>query len=209
MPDDCRNADSVADGASSPEIRRAAAALRAEVPVRAEWRASVMAEIALAARSERVPPRSASAGSRSVRASRLARLTLAWPIAVAAAAAFFAAGAVAARLAGGPRSVEASRVPGAGVHAPSRRTTRFVLVAPNAQHVALVGDFNLWNPESAPMRRMTGTDEWEIDLPLPAGRHAYAFVVDGDVTADPSAPRTAGDDYGRPNSVVLVASPQS
>jgi hypothetical protein len=32
----------------------------------------------------------------------------------------------------------------------------------------------------------------------------YAFVVDGDVTADPDAPRAADDDFGSPNSVVLV-----
>jgi hypothetical protein len=34
----------------------------------------------------------------------------------------------------------------------------------------------------------------------------YAFVVDGDVTADPAAPRAADDDFGSTNSVVLVSS---
>jgi 1,4-alpha-glucan branching enzyme len=89
--------------------------------------------------------------------------------------------------------------------APRAGATRFVFVAPNAQHVALVGDFNLWNPANSPMQRIAGTDAWAIDIDLPAGRHVYAFVVDGDVTADPAAPRTAGDDFGRPNSVVLVS----
>lgn len=210
MPDDRRIGDALSDGALSPTVARAAAALRSAVPVRAEWRAGVMAEIERAARRDDVSFVEAGAGApAAARRAGLARISLAWPAAIAAAVVVFAAGAVAARLAAGPRPAATTRSATTATRAPGRGTTRFVLVAPNAQHVALVGDFNLWNPESAPMRRLTGTDEWEIDLPLPAGRHAYAFVVDGDVTADPSAPRTAGDDYGRPNSVVLVSSPQS
>ena len=137
------------------------------------------------------------------------RLLIAWPVAAAAAVVLFAAGALAARVTGARSPAVTPGVATGMTRLAARGTTRFVLVAPNARHVALVGDFNLWNPASAPMQRIAGTDEWEIDLPLPAGRHAYAFVVDGDVTADPSAPRTGGDDFGRPNSVVLVSSPRS
>ena len=208
MPDHDRIGDASRDGALAPPVARAVAALRAEVPVRAAWRAGVLAGIENTARDERMAAFASDAGP----GPRRARLVVTWPVAAAAALLIFAAGALAARMAGarveGPPPARADALHG-GARAPARGTTRFVLVAPNARQVALVGDFNLWNPASAPMRRVSGTAEWEIDLALPAGRHVYAFVVDGDVTADPSAPRTAGDDFGRPNSVVLVSSPRS
>jgi hypothetical protein len=50
---------------------------------------------------------------------------------------------------------------------------------------------------------------WEVQLPLAPGRHVYAFVVDGEVVADPAAPRAADEDFGVPNSVVLVGRPST
>jgi 1,4-alpha-glucan branching enzyme len=84
---------------------------------------------------------------------------------------------------------------------------RFELSAPRASHVALVGSFNEWNPVATPLSRDPASGKWVVSLRLPPGRHVYAFVVDGDVTADPSAPRAADDDFGSPSSVVLVSSP--
>ena len=207
MPDNDSFTAPRPDDALPPTVARAAAALRATVPVRAEWRERVLAEIDSAAREEH--PALASIGARRVRTGRGARLVIAWPVAAAAGVILFAAGVLAARMTEAPAPASREGVARSRPADVVRGTTRFVLVAPNARQVALVGDFNLWNPASAPMQRIPGTDEWEVDLPLPAGRHAYAFVVDGDVTADPSAPRTGGDDFGRPNSVVLVSSPRS
>jgi len=181
-----------ADTPLDPTLARAVEALRAPVPVRPEWRARI---IDAAARS-----------AHSVGDSRPRQLVLSWPAAAAAAAVLLTAGAALSRTYG--RSHPSSPAPIALVPA-TAPGTRFVFVAPNAKHVALVGDFNLWDPSRAPMHRIGGTDAWEVDLPLQPGRHAYAFVVDGDVTADPSAPRTAGDDFGRPSSVVLVSSNRS
>jgi len=80
---------------------------------------------------------------------------------------------------------------------------RFVLAAPRAQKVAIVGDFNAWNPRALPMRRLSdGT--WEIEVPLAPGRYTYSFIVDGTLAPDPTAPRAGDDDFGSPNSVVLV-----
>ena len=84
-------------------------------------------------------------------------------------------------------------------------TVRFVLVAPDAQRVALVGDFNQWNAGAAPMRKARDGQQWIIEVGLRPGRHAYAFVVDDNVVADPTAPSAVGDDFGVRSSVVLVS----
>jgi 1,4-alpha-glucan branching enzyme len=86
------------------------------------------------------------------------------------------------------------------VAAPSANV-RFVYVAPGATSVSLVGDFNQWNPTAKPLRRL-GDGTWITDVPLPPGRYAYAFVVDGKVVVDPAAPRATGE-FGE-NSVVMV-----
>lgn len=81
---------------------------------------------------------------------------------------------------------------------------RFRLVAPGASTVAVVGDFNQWNPTALPMRRAADGRTWEIEVELTPGRYAYSFLVDGALALDPTAPRTGGDDYGTPNSVLMV-----
>ena len=83
--------------------------------------------------------------------------------------------------------------------------TQFMLVAPGAKHVSLVGDFNQWDGGATPLVHAASTGVWTVELPLPPGRHTYSFVVDGQRwMADPRAPRAIGDDFGRPSSVVTV-----
>jgi hypothetical protein len=85
------------------------------------------------------------------------------------------------------------------------RDVQFVLFAPQARQVAVVGDFNDWDPKapSASMR-VSATGVWSARLPVTLGRHEYAFVVDGkEWTLDPRAP-SAADDFGKPNSVLTV-----
>lgn len=85
------------------------------------------------------------------------------------------------------------------------RVIKFVLVAPQASHVALVGDFNRWDADATPMLRTRTGGTWSVTMPLREGRHLYAFVVDGKQwVADPSAPLAPVDGYGVPNSVVVV-----
>jgi hypothetical protein len=82
---------------------------------------------------------------------------------------------------------------------------KFVLVAPQAAGVSLVGDFNRWDPTANPMERTPTGGTWSVVVPLSAGRHEYAFVVDGKQwLPDPSAPLAPVDGLGVPNSVVLV-----
>ena len=81
---------------------------------------------------------------------------------------------------------------------------KFVFVAPSASSVAIVGDFNDWEQDKSPLRRVSG-QVWAITIPLAPGRYHYTFVVDGTQwVADPLAPRTLEDDFGRPNSVITV-----
>jgi 1,4-alpha-glucan branching enzyme len=82
--------------------------------------------------------------------------------------------------------------------------TQFVLVAPNAKSVALVGDFNDWNLSATQLARQAGDGIWWVTVSLPPGRYRYAFVVDGSGwRSDPNAP-SAEDEFGRPNSVVTI-----
>lgn len=82
---------------------------------------------------------------------------------------------------------------------------QFVVLAPRAASVSLVGDFNDWNETATPMTRAEGNGLWSVTVPLTPGRYRYAFLLDGTRwQPDPEAPRALGDDFGRPNSVVTV-----
>jgi hypothetical protein len=85
------------------------------------------------------------------------------------------------------------------------RTIRFEVAAPGAAQVALVGDFNDWNPAATPLRAGRHDGVWSVTVPIAPGRHEYAFVVDGERwIPDPHAPRAAAADFGSANSVVTV-----
>lgn len=82
---------------------------------------------------------------------------------------------------------------------------QFVLVAPGAASVTLVGDFNGWDAAATPLRVVASGGVWTVEVRLPPGRHQYAFIVDGSRwMPDPAAPRAVADDFGTPSSVVTV-----
>lgn len=83
----------------------------------------------------------------------------------------------------------------------------FVIYAPGAQSVALVGDFNGWDTSATPLQLTGSGGAWVVTVPLPPGRYRYAFLIDGARwLADPGAPRAPDDDFGTPNSVLTVGS---
>ena len=188
------------DAIDSAAVERVIAELRAPVPVRAEWRAGLargLAALPLPAMETRV-----------VRRWTFRPLTA---IAAALVCAVVGASVATVLLGSGRRASSAdvlanltSTMPLPGEHG-GKSTVRFVLVAPYASRVSLVGDFNKWNPSAMPMRRSADGRAWLLDVPLPPGRHVYSFVVDGDLAPDPAAPRAGDDDFGVPSSVVLVA----
>ena len=113
-----------------------------------------------------------------------------------------AAVAPAAQLAEAPTAGETAPPPVAAQ--PHVQTVQFVLRAPSASSVTLVGDFNDWDTAHTPLQKAAG-DMWTVTIPLTAGRYTYTFVVDGKRwVPDPSAPRAPADDFGQPSSVVTV-----
>ncbi len=86
---------------------------------------------------------------------------------------------------------------------------QFVLTAPRASSVHLVGDFNDWDAAATPLRHERGA-VWSVTIPLLPGRYRYTFVVDGRRwVADPGKPPALGDDFGRPTSVITVLTGQT
>ncbi len=72
--------------------------------------------------------------------------------------------------------------------------TRFVLWAPDAQRVSVVGDFNFWDGRRHVMRKHHGAGVWEIFVPGVARGAVYKYelvTAQGEVTlkADPMAMR--------------------
>lgn len=87
------------------------------------------------------------------------------------------------------------------------RVVKFVLIAPAAQRVSLVGDFNGWDVRANPMTTRAGDGRWTVFVPLQPGMHVYSFLVDGtQFIPDPTAPTAPDDGFGtdRRNSVVVV-----
>jgi hypothetical protein len=82
---------------------------------------------------------------------------------------------------------------------------QFVLDAPRASSVTVVGDFNAWDGSKTPLERDSSTGVWSALVDVHPGRHVYAFLVDGKTwTLDPNAPRTKDLDYGTEQSVMIV-----
>jgi 1,4-alpha-glucan branching enzyme len=109
------------------------------------------------------------------------------------------------------RDVHSGGQPSAGVAplAPqlpvSDTVVKFVVVAPEASKVTLVGDFNDWSDTKTPMVRVANSAVWTVTLPLTAGRHLYSYMVDGQWVNDPGAPIAPDDGFGHANSVRIVS----
>lgn len=180
-------------------IERISAELRSPVQLASDFDDRVMASIRLA-------PRQRSLGALLGWLLRPRRLELS-PFTVAAAAAAVLLVVVTgtwelarrdASVVSHQRALESSQAP--------VRVVQFVFVAPGARSVALVGDFNGWDASATPMQRRAAPGVWTVSLPLPVGRHQYAFLInDTDWAPDPTAPPAMADDFGTPSSVVTVA----
>jgi hypothetical protein len=195
------------------DVARLAAALREDVPVRAAWRDAVLRSLDAMPAPSAARPAAGEAWSRR-------RIALS-PMGLAAAALLcIALGAAGTATVLRPREAVHPAEQPAAAPRPDFRTVadvrplgaagaggtavRFVIVAPMASRVSVVGNFNGWNPTAAPMERVEGGDAWVRDVVLESGRHVYAFVVDGALHVDPAAPRAAEDDFGIPSSAIVV-----
>ena len=71
--------------------------------------------------------------------------------------------------------------------------------------VVTLGVMRTRPPAPSPLVATNHQGVWSVTAPVPAGVHRYAFVVNGkEWVADPSAPRSASDDFGLPSSALVV-----
>jgi hypothetical protein len=83
---------------------------------------------------------------------------------------------------------------------------QFRLEASGAHHVAVAGSFTNWKPDH--VMRETAPGTWSILIPLAAGIHDYAFVIDGtEWVADPHAFQVADGFGGTSSRIALPSTP--
>ena len=81
---------------------------------------------------------------------------------------------------------------------------RFVYADPSAKSVALLGDFNRWDPSATPLTR-SASGLWGRTLRLTAGRHEYAYLVDGRRWVTDRAARESHDAFDVSSSVLTAS----
>lgn len=192
------------------EIVRRAAEAAAQLP--AADRAAIARIVQAAARARESDREPNEADLLPASRPRTLRAPLVAAIAVAAAVIGFVAGARAlgrdALRPAAPAGAATAATPAAfsprEAEAELRIPTTFVLERAHARHVRLVGDFSGWEAQAIPLEREAGSSLWSVTVPLPPGRHVYAFMVDSVWTVDPRAPTTRDPDFGVTGSVVIV-----
>jgi len=92
------------------------------------------------------------------------------------------------------------------------QTIHFVLVNESAKQVHLVGDFNNWSREKTPLVKGANHGTWIVSIPLTAGKHEYAFIVDDENgqhwVADPLSTKVT-DEFGTESSIIRVGQTSS
>jgi RNA polymerase sigma-70 factor (ECF subfamily) len=81
---------------------------------------------------------------------------------------------------------------------------RFVYADPSAKSVALIGDFNRWDPSATPLTR-SAAGAWGRTLRLTAGRHEYAYLIDGKRWVTDRAARESHDAFDVASSVITAS----
>ena len=94
----------------------------------------------------------------------------------------------------------------AGNDGTSKKTTKkvnFSIVAPDAEEVLLVGDFNGWKDNPHPLKKdKKGT--WKASIKLEPGRYEYRFLVDGEWRNDNNCGTLVSNPYGDENCVLTL-----
>ena len=196
MPDD-----------NESKMREIARELRASVPVRASFDARVMEAV------RALPPhRRFTLWSRLTTPRRRTVMVtpLSWGLIAAGIGLFALLGAAHAYV-----DVNRAAKPIVAALVTSKKTVpaqrvQFVLVAPDAKKVAVVGDFNGWDAGHAQYQAQhRGGGVWSVMAPVPVGHHRYSFIVDDSVwVVDPYAPRVVDNDFGVANSALVVENQQ-
>jgi hypothetical protein len=83
---------------------------------------------------------------------------------------------------------------------------RFRLLAPEAEQVQVVGDFNGWTAGAHVLSRRSG-GWWETTLELAPGSYQFIYLVDGEATLPPQAASWVDDGFGGKNGFFTVPQP--
>jgi hypothetical protein len=98
-----------------------------------------------------------------------------------------------------------ARSSGAAAATGDARQVYLRLDAPASSRVAVVGDFNDWDPAATPLRLTGDHGTWVVELRLKPGRYHYTFLIDGRRwERDPREAPVAESDFGAPVSVLTV-----
>jgi len=79
----------------------------------------------------------------------------------------------------------------------------FSFLAPEAESVALAGDFSDWDPMRHPMKK-DRKGVWRVSLNLAPGTYQYKFFVDGAWVNDPNCADSVLNAFGGLNCVKKV-----
>jgi 1,4-alpha-glucan branching enzyme len=80
----------------------------------------------------------------------------------------------------------------------------FVLNAPGAKAVSLVGDFTHWEKNPIPMK-MNRAGVWKTTVKLQPGTYHYRFLTDGQWSDDPNCTLRTPNPFGSEDNVCIVA----
>lgn len=76
---------------------------------------------------------------------------------------------------------------------------------PDAESVAVTGDFTDWSIEGMGMQQRDD-GVWSLELDVEPGCYEYKFIVDGVWKVDPENPERVRNNYGQLNSILVVPS---
>ena len=78
--------------------------------------------------------------------------------------------------------------------------------ASQVRSIAVVGDFNDWDPTRNLLADENNDGIWTVTLKLEPGRYEYMFILDGQKwVPDPSAYRYVSDGFGNKNAVLEIS----
>ena len=85
----------------------------------------------------------------------------------------------------------------------SKQKVSFAILDPEAQSVALVGDFTEWEAKAVQLKKQK-SGQWKATVPLVPGSYEYRFLVDGQWRDDPQCQERLPNSFGSQNCVRVV-----
>jgi len=83
------------------------------------------------------------------------------------------------------------------------KKVNFSMIAPDAEEVLLVGDFNDWE-ENPHLLKKDKKGTWKTSIKLEPGRYEYRFLVDGEWQNGSNCSTFVSNPYGGENCVITL-----